>query len=188
LALIWRHAALADLRFRRSRGDLRPLEKDALCITEGETMNLIEEPEIVDWPEIRYVFVEKTGPFAKVAPEAWQTAYSLAPLLAEHNRITGSISLYKMNPNVYRACFMLAAEPVKVPAGLEYETFGGGKYSSFVLTGPYSNLPAATGRVFEIVSKKDMMLRSDFNIENYVSDPRTTPPEQLITEILVPTA
>ena len=151
-------------------------------------MNLTEEPEIVDWPVTHYVFVEKTGPFPKVAPEAWQTAYSLAPLLAEHNRITGSMSLYKMNPSVYRAGFMLAGEPVKVPAGLKYETFGGGRYSRFVLTGPYSNLPAATRRVFEIVSKRDMMLRSDFNIEKYVSDPRTTPEEQLITEILVPTA
>lgn len=151
-------------------------------------MNLTEEPEIVQWPEVHYVFVEKTGAFPEIAPEAWQTAHNLAPLLAETNRITGYMSLYKMSPNVYRAGFMLAAEPAKVPAGLEYERFAGGKYSSFVLTGPYSNLPAATGRVFEIVSTKNMMLRSDFNIENYVNDPRTTPEDQLITEILVPTA
>jgi effector-binding domain-containing protein len=151
-------------------------------------MNLTEEPEIVNWPETHYAFVEKTGPFMKIAPEAWQTAYSLASILAEHNQITGSMSLYKMNPNVYRAGFVLAAEPVKLPSGLEYERFAGGKYSRFVLTGSYSNLPAATGRVFEIVAKSNIMLRSEFNIEHYANDARTTPEEQLITEILVPTA
>ena len=151
-------------------------------------MNLTEEPEIVDWPETHYVFVEKTGPFMKIAPGAWQTAHSLAPQLAESNQIIGYMSLYKMNPNVYRAGFVLAKQAVNLPSGLEYEVFEGGKYSKFVLTGPYSDLPAATGRVFEIASKNDIMLRSDFCIENYANDPRTTPEDKLITEILLPTA
>ena len=151
-------------------------------------MNLTEEPEIVDWPETHYVFVEKTGPFMKIAPEAWQTAYSVAPLLKEHNQVTGSMSLYRMSPNVYRAGFALAAAPVKLPPDLKYEKFAGGTYSKFVLTGPFSDLPQASGRVWEIVSKKDIMVRSDFAIENYVSNPQETPEDKLITEILVPTA
>jgi len=150
-------------------------------------MNLTEEPEIVNWPQNHYVFVERTGPFPKFCPEAWQAAHSLVPLLAEHNRINGYMSLYKMSPNVYRAGFVLGTPPVKLPSGLQYEVFVGGAYSRFVLTGPYSDLPAATGRVFEIVSKRNMMLRSDFCIENYVNNPQTTPEDQLITEILVPT-
>jgi len=151
-------------------------------------MNLTEEPEIVDWPETHYVFVEKTGPFMKIAPEAWQTAYSVAPLLKEHNQVTGSMSLYRMSPNVYRAGFALAAAPVKLPPDLKYEKFAGGTYSKFVLTGPFSDLPQASGRVWEIVSKKDIMVRPDFAIENYVSNPQETPEDKLITEILVPTA
>ena len=151
-------------------------------------MNLTEEPEIVDWPETHYVFVEKTGPFMKIAPEAWQTAYSVAPLLKEHNQVTGSMSLYRMSPNVYRAGFALAAAPVKLPPDLKYEKFAGGTYNKFVLTGPFSDLPQASGRVWEIVSKKDIMVRLDFAIENYVSNPQETPEDKLITEILVPTA
>jgi effector-binding domain-containing protein len=151
-------------------------------------VNLTEEPEIVDWPETHYVFIEKRGPFPKIAPEAWQTAYSLVPLLVENNKITGSMSLYKTSPNIYRAGFVLAKPPVQLPSGLTYEVFEGGKYSKFVLTGPYSDLPAATGRVFEIAAKNDMMLRSDFCIEKYANDPRTTPEDKLITEILLPTA
>jgi len=77
---------------------------------------------------------------------------------------------------------------VKLPDGLQYELFEGGQYSKFVLTGPFSNLPAASGRVWEIVSKSDIMVRPDFAIESYVTDPRVTPEDKLITEILVPTA
>jgi effector-binding domain-containing protein len=151
-------------------------------------MNLTERGDVVQWPETHYVFVEKAGPFPKIAPEAWQLAHSLLPQLAEKNQIVGYMSLYRMNPNVYRAGFQVAEAPAKVPAGLVYERFGGGMYSRFVLTGPYSNLPAATGRVFEIVAERGMMLRSDFCIESYVTDPRTTPEDKLITEILIPTA
>lgn len=151
-------------------------------------MKLTEEPEIVTWPETHYVFVEKTGPFAKIAPEAWQTAISLVPLLKEHNQITGHMSLYKMSPNVYRAGFVLPEPPVKLPAELKYEKFAGGVYSKFVLTGPYSEMSQASGRVWEIVSKNGIMVRADFAIENYVNDPNTTPEEKLVTEILVPTA
>jgi effector-binding domain-containing protein len=153
-----------------------------------ERLRLTEDPELVHWPETHYVFVERTGAFPKIAPEAWGIAHSLAPLLAENNLITGYMSLYKMNPNVYRAGFALAKPPVNLPSGLKYEVFEGDKYSRFVLTGPYSNLAAATGRVFEIVAKNGWTLRSDFCIENYVNDPRTTPEDQLITQILIPTA
>jgi hypothetical protein len=37
------------------------------------------------------------------------------------------------------------------------------------------------------VAEKKVALRDDFNIEHYVNDPRTTPEEQLATEILFPT-
>jgi effector-binding domain-containing protein len=151
-------------------------------------MNLTEDPEIVHWPETHYVFIESTGPFHKIAPEAWQTAVSLVPLLTERNQITGRMSLYKMNPNVYRAGFVLPQPPFKLPPEFKYEKFAGGKYSKFVLTGPYSELPQASGRVWEIVSKNDTMVRADFAIEYYVNDPMTTREEKLVTEILIPTA
>jgi predicted transcriptional regulator YdeE len=164
------------------------IETEHSSISKERTMNLTEQPEIVEWPETHYVFVERTGPFQKIAPEAWQLAYSLRPLLAENNQITGSMSLYRMSPNVYRAGFVVPERPLKLPLGLTYEIFEGGQYSKFVLTGPYSNLGPATARVFEIVAKNNMMLRMDFCIEHYVNNPQTTPEDRLITEILVPTA
>jgi DNA gyrase inhibitor GyrI len=39
-----------------------------------------------------------------------------------------------------------------------------------------------------MVFDQEIQTRDDFNIENYVNDPRTTPESQLITQILIPTA
>src|ERR1700687_4988687 len=117
-----------------------PLQKETF-------MNLTEEPEIVTWPETHYVFIEKIGPFQNTAPQAWQNLHQLVSGISEHNKITGYLSLYKVQPKIYRAGVSLAAEPVKLPAGLEYSQFAGGKYRRFVLTGSYSNLPQASRRV-----------------------------------------
>jgi len=149
-------------------------------------MNLIETPVIVTWPETHYVFLEKIGPFQNTAPAAWGILHKSVPAISEHNQITGYTSLYKVGPKIYRAGVSLAAPPQQLPEGLAYEKFKGGKYMKFVLTGPYSNLPQASGRVFEIVSEKKIQLRDDYCIENYATDPRITPADKLITEILVP--
>ena len=151
-------------------------------------MNLTENPEIVNWPETHYVFVEKVGPFMNTAPQAWQSAHTFVPELSEKNQITGYMSLYKIGPKVYRAGFALAEPPVALPEGLTYEKFQGGKYSRFVLTGSYAQLPEASRRVWSVVAEKEIPLREDFAIENYVNDPRVTPEDQLVTQILFPTA
>ena len=152
-------------------------------------MNLTEQPEIVNWPETHYVFIEKVGPFMQTAPGAWGAAHALVPDLLKQNRITSYTSLYKMGPpNLYRAGFGLDAPPVELPAGLSYEHFAGGKYSRFTLVGSYTQLGPASGRVWELVNVLGIKLRDDFAIENYLNDPRTTPEDELITQILVPTA
>lgn len=152
------------------------------------TLNLTENPEVVEWPETHYVYVEKIGPFMNTAGQAWQTAHAFVPAVSEHNTITRYMSLYQCGPQVYRAGFALAEAPKNLPAGLEYTHFHGGRYSQFVLVGPYTDLPAASGRVFEIVAEKNIPMRDDYCIENYVTDPRTTPEDQNITHILIPTA
>ena len=151
-------------------------------------MNLTQTPEIVNWPETHYIYLEKVGPFQDTAPKAWQEVQQLIPKISEHNKIAGFVSLYKEDPNLYRAGVSANVAPKDLPAPLEYAKFKGGKYSRFVVTGPYSQLPEASGRVFQIVDEKKIPVRDDFCIENYVNDPRTTPASQLITEILIPTA
>lgn len=152
-------------------------------------MNLSEKPDSVTWPSKHYVFVEKTGPFMQTARSAWESAHKLVPTLANQGRIKGHMSLYKMKPEmVYRAGFELDTAPKELPEGLRYELVPGGAYARFVLKGSYSELPAACGRVFEIVEKTKMAVRPAFNVENYVTDPKTTPSDQNVIEILIPTA
>jgi effector-binding domain-containing protein len=155
---------------------------------ERPALQLTQQPETVTWPETHYVYIEKVGPFQDTAPQAWQEMHKLVAAISEHNKISGYTSLYKVGAKIYRAGVSLSAEPKNLPPGLEYEKFKGGKYSRFVLTGPYSNLPEASGRVFQMVSDQKIPLRDDFNIENYANDPRTTPESQLITQILIPAA
>jgi TetR/AcrR family transcriptional repressor of nem operon len=167
----------------------KPQGENVMATAKRSTLQLTEVPEVITWPETHYVFIEKVGPFQNTAPQAWQQMHQLAAKVSEQNKITGYMSFYKVGPQIYRAGVALAAAPTKdLPAGLAYEKFPGGKYSRFVLTGPCSNLPEACGRVFQIVADTKLPMRDDFGIENYVTDPRTTPEDQLITEILVPTA
>jgi DNA gyrase inhibitor GyrI len=151
-------------------------------------MNLTETPEVVQWPETHYVFIERVGPFMKIAQQAWQDLHATKRLISENNIIAGAMALYKMKPDTYRAGFILGAAPIALPPEVGYEKFPGGKYSRFVLTGSYRNLPQATGRVWQIVAQNDTMMRADWAIENYANDPMTTPEDDLVTEILVPTA
>ena len=149
-------------------------------------MNLTSDPQVVNFPATHYVFVEKTGPFPSIAPAAWQSAHTFVPELSKKNQITGYMSLYRMGPKVYRAGFALAGPPVDLPAGLAYEQFNGGNYVRFILTGPYSDLPAASGAAWNTVGERKTAVRDDFAIENYMNDPRVTPEDQLITHILIP--
>ncbi len=150
-------------------------------------MNLTQEPEIVTWPATHYVFVERVGPIMTNAPQAWQDLHKQAAAISAHNRIVGAMSLYKIGPKIYRAGFLLAAPAVELPDGVQSIEFGGGKYSRFVLTGSYANLPEATGRAWSMAAEKKIQVRDDFAIENYANDPKMTPVDELITEILVPT-
>jgi len=151
-------------------------------------MNLNEHPELITRPEMHYVFVERVGPFMQNAGAAWQEAHRLAPALREKNQVIGCMALYKMGPKIYRAGFSVADTPVALPEGLKSEKVGGGRYLRFVLTGPYTDLPQASERVWEIVGEKKLDLRDDFAIENYMNDPNVTAPEHLITHIEIPTA
>lgn len=150
-------------------------------------MKLTTKPDIIDWPESHYVFVEKGGPFQVNAPQAWQEFKEKVPALSKAAEITGFTSLYRLEPKmIYRAGATVEDKPAQLPAGLSYEKFKGGKYARFVLTGSYVQLPEACSRVFEIVKQTKLPVRDDFYLENYVNNPDETPGDQLITEILVP--
>lgn len=151
------------------------------------TANITEALEIVTWPETHYVYVEKVGPFMQNAQKAWQELHTFAADVSKHNQITGAFAQYKIGPEIYRAGFRIAGAPIELPAGLTYTKFEGGRYARFVVKGSYSQLPEASGRAWSDFGKSGLPARDAFAVENYVNDPTSTPEDQLITEILIPT-
>jgi effector-binding domain-containing protein len=163
----------------------RELQKETQMTS---TIDHATEPEVVTRPAIHYLYIEKTGNIPSIAQGTWQAVEKFAGQIAQSGQIVGACALYKCGPDIYRAGYIVAERPASIPEGLSYEEIAGGKYTKFVLRGPYSQLPQATGRAFELVAEKQIQLRDGFNIENYVTDPRTTPQEESITEIMFPTA
>jgi DNA gyrase inhibitor GyrI len=152
------------------------------------TLNLTTEAEVVDFPATHYVYLQRVGNIPANAPQVWQTIQKLMPALMARNQITGAAALYKPTKGIYRAGFILSAPPANLPAELTYEKLKGGKYARFTVTGPFDHLPEANTRAFAIIAERKIALRDDFNIENYLTDPSTTPADQNITAILFPIA
>ena len=157
-----------------------------MATAQEKQLSLTLEPNPVEFPATHYVFIERRGSIPQNAPQAWNELHAKLAAIAEHNTITAFLSLYRMDEGIYRAGVGVAAPPQQLPAGLSYERFAGGRYRKFVLRGSYTQLGPATGQAMQTVQQQRMRLRDDFNIENYVNDPRNTPEDQLITEILFP--
>jgi AraC family transcriptional regulator len=155
-------------------------------------MNLSAEFEPVSRPLTNYVFLEKHGPFAEVAPPLWN---DLMPLLGklDQQQVREYLGLSGIDKSkigedtmIYQAGVTLAQEPEKLPDGLQHRVIKAGKYARFLLTGPYSHIWMAFNHIFKTLSEKRVTLRPEFCIENYLNDPRVTPEDQLQTELLVP--
>lgn len=158
------------------------------------TMNLSAEFESVSRPLTHYVFLEKHGPFAEVAPPLWNDLLPLLPKL-DQQQVREYLGLSGIDKGrsgedtmIYEAGVSLAQEPNKLPDGFRHRAIKAGKYARFLLIGPYSNIWMAFDRIFKTLAEKRVTLRPEFCIENYLNDPRVTPEDQLQTELLVPIA
>ncbi len=161
-------------------------------LLEEVAMNLSAEFERVNRPLTHYVFLEKHGPFAEVAPPLWKDLMPLLrkldqPPAREYLGLSG-IDKSKSGEDtmIYQAGVAVAQKPVKLPAGLHHRAIKAGRYARFLLTGPYSHIWMAFDRIFKTLSAKRVIVRPEFCIENYLNDPQVTPEDQLQTELLVP--
>lgn len=174
-----------DLVYRLAK----PLESQE----ETMTLNMNLKPEMVVRPSAHYVFLRRTGPFAEIAPPAWDEMFRLLGGKIPHERFTELLGLSGIDKTkqgeeamIYEAGVCLASKPEKVREGLQYKELNGGKYAQFLLTGPYSQIWIAFSQIFRALSEKNVSLREDLCIENYINDPRVTPEDQLQTQILIP--
>ena len=159
------------------------------------TMNLTKSFEIVTRPTTHYVFLEKHGPFAEVAPPTWEEMFPLMSSQIPQQEIREFLGLSgidrrKMGEDamIYQAGVAVAHPPKSEMKGLRYRKIESGKYARFLLVGPYAHIAPAFDEVFKTVAEKKVSLREEYCIENYLNDPKVTPEDQLKTEILIPAA
>lgn len=162
---------------------------------ENVELNLSPEPEVVTRPAAHLLYLERRGPFAEVAPPAWEDLFRLLGGRIPHEQFTEFLGLSGMDKSrqgeesmIYQAAVGLASKPEGIPQGLRYRRLQGGKYAQFLLTGPYSQIWIAFNRIFRALSESRTPLRGDYCIENYVNDPKVTPEDRLQTQILIPIA
>ena len=157
-------------------------------------VNLTTEFEPIVRPLTHYVFLEKRGPFAEVAPPLWNELMPLLQRLDQRQvrEFLGVSGVDKSRPGedamIYQAGVALADRPDDLPAGMQLRSIKSGKYARFLLTGPYTQIWPAFDQIFKTLAEAKVDLRPEFCIENYLNDPIQTPEGQLKTELLIPIA
>ena len=192
-----KHLALTPSEFRKlgkEQQDVIVYAQSSSRIPKEVTMNLATEFETVTRPLTHYAFLEKRGPFAEVAPPLW---VELHPLLAQFDpgelrEFLGLSGSDKSRPGedamIYQAGVALANQAGRLPHGMQQRSIKAGNYARFLLTGPYAHIGPAFERIFKTLAERQVPLRPEFCIENYLNDPRHTPESELKTELLVPVA
>ena len=175
------HRVIYDLIKQRARKEI--------------TMNLSKHFEMVTRPLTHYVFLEKRGPFAEVAPSTWDGMFPLVSKQIGENEIVEFLGLSGIDHSnmgeegmIYQAGVALGHPPEGQLEQLQYRKIESGKYARFLLIGPYAHLAAAFDQVFKTLAENNVTLREEYCIENYLNDPKVTPEDQLQTELLIPAA
>jgi AraC family transcriptional regulator len=156
-------------------------------------MNLTKNFEMVTRPTTHYVFLEKHGPFAEVAPPTWEAMFPLMAKEVDGARIREFLGLSGFDRKkqgeeamIYQAGVAVSEAPSSPLKGLQYRKIESGKYARFLLIGPYSHIWRAFDQIFKTLAEKKVELREEYCIENYLNDPKVTPEDKLETEILIP--
>jgi AraC family transcriptional regulator len=157
-------------------------------------VNMSSEFETVTRPLTHYVFLEKRGPFAEIAPPLWSEFLPLLQRFPQQQirEYLGVSGIDKSRPGedamIYQAGASLADTPGDLPPGMQQRSIKSGKYARFLLTGSYAQIWPAFDHIFKTLGEAKVELRPEFCIENYLNNPLTTPEPQLRTELLVPIA
>lgn len=78
-------------------------------------------------------------------------------------------------------------KPAQPNGDVGVKTIGGGRFAMFTYTGEYKKVGAAYDKIYgELLAKGGFQARGNYCFEKYVSDPRSTAPDKLKTEIYIP--
>ncbi len=146
-------------------------------------------------PRSRAAGVLNKGPYTNLG-RAFQ---QLGGALASHNlfsRVTGLFAVYHDAPGATpeqemrsHAAVFISDDFRKDIAGFDYFDVAGGRYAVMAHKGPYATLASAYEWLYgKWLPQSGEEPRDAPPIEFYVNDPRTTPPDDLRTDIRLPLA
>ena len=154
-------------------------------------MNLI--PEVITRNKTTvYTSTAQGGDFKVVAPQAWENFLKVLGTINEELDQSEFFGIGTMTTEgskkvcTYKAALSLPKNPNAYIEGLTKEELPSAKYAKFLLKGPYDNLWLAFDKAFQIVTESSHEFSEGPCLENYLNDPQITPPEELLTEILIP--
>ncbi|UKY51935.1 MerR family transcriptional regulator [Streptomyces inhibens] len=110
----------------------------------------------------------------------------LLPLL-EHDRAVRLTGLFPVELDGHIPVTIAAALPDgrPVPAGATGDLLPGGLFACATHTGPYGHIALTAHALLAWCAERGHRLTGPFR-EVYLNDPATTPPERLLTELLIP--
>ncbi|QAZ67946.1 AraC family transcriptional regulator [Solidesulfovibrio carbinolicus] len=143
-------------------------------------------------PVMKVACVRHVGPYDQCEP-AWTALCAKAGSLGLFGPDTKFIGIGHDDPQItppekirYDACMTVPDSFTGTP-DLPVATIGGRDYASAVVKGPYTNLAPAYAWLCGVWGPDcGREFAMEPSMEIYLNDPKTTPPDQLLTEILVP--
>lgn len=151
--------------------------------------------EIKELEARRLAVISVTGPYDQIGP-AFQKLFAWADCKGLLGPGVTGIAVYFDNPDIVPAAELKSFAALPVPATFQltdedapveiYET-APGRCAVMIHNGPYTGLPAAYGHLYGTWFPQSGHTPSDAPcLEEYLNDPSTTPPAELVTQISVP--
>lgn len=151
--------------------------------------------ELRELPARRVLAMRKLGPYPEV-PRVWDALWLWMRQRELTQRIDACIGVSYDDPTQvpaeqirYDACFGLSPGPEPVLSDDEvcWLDIAGGPYAVYRLVGPYTQIGEAFDRLFGLwLPQSGVTLRAAPPLEIYISDPTTTAPDRLVTELALP--
>lgn len=147
--------------------------------------------EITNLPTMNVIFLRHIGPYEE-SGETWENLYSWANSKGLINENTNYLGLCYDDPKTtpaeelrYDACITVAQE-VETEGDIEFKTIEENAYAKAVNKGSYAKLYDVYIEIYENWARETGKSLGVPSIEVYKNDPRTTPEDELITEVYVP--
>ena len=155
--------------------------------------NMDPKPEIVNRKEMTVYYADaQGGDFKDIAQTAWEGIMKALATCKEdlsQSEFIGIGTMFTEDTRKvcdYKAAFSLPTNPNTNIPGLKKEKLPEAKYAKFLLKGSLDNLWVAFDKAFQVINEGPYEFLEAPCIENYLTDPQTTPTEDLRTEILIP--